>query len=202
MTSTHFRALLIGAAVLALVGCNRAGGSAQENSGSANSSATTASAGGSSDPIKDAESAAPASIAHDASVVVPQPDGSMKTLRQGSNGWTCIPDDPNTPSDDPMCADANGMKWAAAWMAHKPPPPNAVGLAYMLKGASDPSNTDPFATKPAAGSDWVKTGPHLMVLGADSLNKLYQASATPDTSKPYVMFGGTPYAHLMVPVSG
>ena len=39
-----------------------------------------------------------------------------------------------------------------------------------------------------------------MVVGAESLNKLYPAGAEPDTAKPYVMFGGTPYAHLMVPV--
>jgi hypothetical protein len=197
MTSTYFRPLLVGAAMLALVGCNKAGSATQKST-----AGDTTAAGAPSDPIKDAESAAPPSIAHEASVMAPQADGSMKTLRQGTNGWTCIPDDPNTPSDDPMCADANGMKWAAAWMAHKPPPPNNVGLVYMLKGASDASNTDPFATKPAPGSDWVKTGPHVMVLGADSLNKIYQASTAPDTTKPYLMFGGTPYAHLMVPIGG
>lgn len=196
MTPKIFQIALVSAAGLAIASCNKVGANGRPTSAESKTSAADAA----KDPIADAQSAAPASIAHSAAVVVPQPDGSLKTLRQGSNGWTCIPDDPNTPADDPMCADTNGMKWAAAWMAHKPPPPNSVGLAYMLKGGSDPSNTDPFATKPAAGADWVKTGPHLMVLGADSLNKLYQPSPTPDTSKPYVMFGGTPYAHIMVPV--
>ena len=200
MTTTISRPLLIGTALLALTGCNKTVKGTEYTNDSAAAAGNSTSGSASNDPIKDAESAAPESIAHDASVMAPQPDGSMKTLRKGTNGWTCIPDDPTTPADDPMCADANGMKWAAAWMAHKPPPPNNVGLVYMLKGASDASNTDPFATKPPAGSDWVRTGPHLMVLGADSLNKIYQASATPDTSQPYVMFGGTPYAHLMVPI--
>jgi hypothetical protein len=28
----------------------------------------------------------------------------------------------------------------------------------------------------------------------------YPGGPNPDTSKPYIMFGGTPYAHIMVPV--
>ena len=93
----------------------------------------------------------------------------------------------------------NALKWAAAWMAHKDPPADNVGLMYMLSGGSDASNTDPWGEKPADGK-WVETGPHVMVVGSDSLNKLYPATASPDTSKPYVMFGGTPYAHMMIPV--
>src|SRR5262245_1162407 len=42
---------------------------------------------------------------------------SMKILRQGTNGWTCIPDAP-TPGVDPMCLDKNGMEWADALMHH------------------------------------------------------------------------------------
>lgn len=185
------------AAAIALSGCDSqsSANTAQANGGNVSST------GSPNDPVADAQSAAPGSIGRQASVIVPQPDGSMKTLRQGSNGWTCIPDDPNSPADDPMCMDANGMKWMAAYMAHKPPPPNSVGLAYMLKGGDDASNTDPFATKPAAGADWVKTGPHVMILGADSLLKGYPSGPKPDTSAPYVMWAGTPYQHLMVPVT-
>ena len=29
----------------------------------------------------------------------------MRDLRKSSNGWVCVPDDPNTPGGDPMCAD-------------------------------------------------------------------------------------------------
>ena len=41
----------------------------------------------------------------------------MKTLRKGSNGWTCMPDAPATPGPDPMCFDANAGKWVDAWVA-------------------------------------------------------------------------------------
>ena len=98
-----------------------------------------------------------------------------------------------------MCMDANAMKWAEAWMTKKTPPADNVGLMYMLAGGSDASNIDPYGEKPADGK-WVETGPHVMVVGSDSLNKIYPATANPDTSKPYVMFGGTPYAHVMMPV--
>jgi hypothetical protein len=138
-------------------------------------------------------------IASDASVITVDAAGKMTSLRKGTNGWTCMPDNPQTPGKDPMCMDANALKWAEAWMGHKPPPPNNVGLMYMLQGGSDASNVDPWGAKPADGK-WIETGPHVMIVGADSLNKLYPSDANPDTSKPYVMFGGTPYAHMMIPI--
>ena len=48
-----------------------------------------------------------------------------------------------------MCLDAAGMQWADAWMHKTKPPPGVVGFAYMLKGGSDASNTDPHAEGPA-----------------------------------------------------
>jgi hypothetical protein len=111
-----------------------------------------------------------------------------------------MPDNPVTPGPDPMCADANAMEWAAAWIGHKPPAADKVGLMYMLAGGTDANNMDPYATAPAKGGEWVKTGPHVMVVGSPSLNKLYPSSDKPDTTKPYVMFGGTPYAHVMIPI--
>ena len=106
--------------------------------------------------------------------------------------------DPANP--DPMCGDKNAMEWAAAWMEHKEPPPNKVGFMYMLRGDGGASNTDPYATKPTAQNDWIKTGPHVMVVGSKELLAGYPSGAKPDTSMPYVMWAGTPYAHLMVPV--
>lgn len=200
MTPTLIRPLLIGTAIVSLAGCNKPAATAANETAAGNAAAPAAeSTAASNDPIKSAEAAAPAEIAHGAAIVVPDASGAIKTLRNGTNGWTCMPDNPQTPGTDPMCMDANAMKWAEAWMGHKPPPANNVGLMYMLQGGSDASNTDPWGEKPANGK-WVETGPHVMVVGADSLNKLYPATAEPDTSKPYVMFGGTPYAHLMVPI--
>src|SRR3546814_12360104 len=78
-----------------------------------------------------------------------------------------MPDNPTTPGPDPMCMDANAMEWAQAWMARKPPPPDKLGLMYMLEGGTDASNTDPYAQKPAAGNHWIKPGPHFMIVGPD-----------------------------------
>lgn len=195
MTLTK-NALLLAASALLLAGCNKA---ATNRAANQNNAAVTANETDPSDPVKSAESAAPAAIARDAAVITVDSAGKITSLRNGSNGWTCMPDNPQTPGKDPMCMDANAMKWTEAWMGHKPPPPNNVGLMYMLQGGSDASNTDPWGTKPADGK-WVETGPHVMIVGADSLNKIYPADANPDTSKPYVMFGGTPYAHMMIPI--
>lgn len=145
--------------------------------------------------IASAMSAAPMAIAKDATVMdMP----SMAVLRPGTNGWTCLPDGPS-PGVDPMCLDKNGMEWAGAWMGHKDPPKDKMGIGYMLAGGSDASNTDPFATQPNKGDQWVETGPHLMVLNIGTHFDGYPTTAA-NTKVPYVMFAGTPYAHLMIPV--
>ena len=152
------------------------------------------------DMIKSAEAAAPAALSADAAIYSMGADGKMKTLREGKSGWWCMPDSPSTPGPDPMCGDANAMKWAMAWIGKTEPPKGAVGFMYMLAGGTDASNTDPYATAPTADNSWVKTGPHVMIVGAVDMMAGYPTEAKADTSKPYVMWAGTPYAHLMVPV--
>ncbi len=150
--------------------------------------------------IASAMRAAPASIAKGATIVAMDATGKLRTLRKGSNAFTCMPDSPATPGPDPMCMDKNAMAWAQAWMAHQPPP-GKLGLMYMLEGGTDASNTNPFATKPEAGNHWIKTGPHLMLVGADdAFYAGYPQDANPDTHMPYVMWVGTPYQHLMTPI--
>jgi hypothetical protein len=153
------------------------------------------------DPIESALSAAPAGVARAATVVVAAADGSMRKLKQGTNGFTCMPDNPATPGTDPMCMDANAMEWTGALISRKTPAAEKVGLMYMLRGGSDASNTDPYARRPAEGGEWVDTGPHIMIVGSQSILAGYPSGAKPDTKSPYVMWAGTPYAHLMVPVS-
>ena len=151
--------------------------------------------------IASAMKAAPDSVAKNATVVTMDDKGAMKTLRKGGNGFTCMPDNPGTPGPDPMCMDANSMAWLEALMAHKAPAPGKVGFMYMLAGGTDASNTDPYAAKPDSGNHWIKTGPHIMVVGGDAaFYDSYPKSADPDTSQPYVMWAGTPYQHLMAPV--
>ncbi len=151
--------------------------------------------------IKSAMLAAPKKVSAKATIVAMAADGKMRTLREGTNGFTCMPDNPATPGPDPMCMDKAAWEWAGAWMGHKTPASGKVGFMYMLSGGTDASNTDPYATKPSAKNHWVKTGPHIMVVGAEaSFYDMYPKSADPDTSVPYVMWAGTPYQHLMVPV--
>ena len=97
--------------------------------------------------------------------------------------------------------DKNSMEFVNAWLSHKEPPSGKTGFMYMLAGGTDASNTDPYATKPETGNSWIKTGPHVMIMGADaSFYDSYPKEAIPDTSSPYVMWAGTPYQHLMVPI--
>ena len=145
--------------------------------------------------IESAMAAAPVAIAKDATIL---DMATMKPLRQGTNGWTCMPDGPS-PGVDPMCVDKNGMEWADAWMHHRDPPQGKMGFGYMLMGGSDASNTDPFATEPKKGEAWVDTGPHVMVLNIGDQFAGYPTTAT-NTRAPYIMYPGTPYAHLMIPV--
>ena len=205
MTSTSFRVLLIAGATLAAGACNKTATSSDkttvaETNASSSTAANEASTA-SNDPIASAESAAPAALAHNAAVMTADASGAMKQVRAGTNGWTCIPDDPHTPGTDPMCFDGNAGKWVQAMMAHKPPPDGAPGVMYMLEGGTDASNTDPYASKPTADNDWIKTGPHIMLVGSKAMLAGYPSGAKPDTSSPYVMWAGTPYAHLMVPVN-
>ena len=168
--------------------------------GPAGAATTPAAKPSDADLIRSATSAAPAAIARDATVVAMDAKGGMRTLRKGGNGWTCMPDDPSTPGNDPMCADPNAWEWLEALIAHKPPP-DKVGFMYMLQGGSDASNTDPYADGSKKDTHWVTTGPHVMVTGPRVKNLPgYAGGANPDTSKPYVMYGGTPYEHLMIPV--
>jgi hypothetical protein len=150
--------------------------------------------------IASAESAAPAAVGAGATIYGFGADGQMTTLREGTNGWWCMPDTPSTPGPDPMCGDANAMEWAMAWIGKTEPPAGKVGFIYMLAGGTDASNTDPYATGPADGNAWISTGPHVMVMNAGDMMAGYPTEPVPDTSQPYVMWAGTPYQHLMIPV--
>jgi hypothetical protein len=51
-------------------------------------------------------------------------------------------------------------------------------------------------------NNWIKTGSHVMIVGAEAKSMMqgYPRDAKPDPTKPYVMWPGTPYEHLMLPV--
>ena len=70
----------------------------------------------------------------------------------------------------------------------------------MLLGDGGTSNIAPGATEPTDDNEWVQTGPHVMIVGGAAELMLANYPREADPSKPYVMWGDTPYAHLMVPV--
>jgi hypothetical protein len=140
-------------------------------------------------------SAAPRAVAEGAGVVRVDKDGSMRTLRAGKNGFTCM-----IMGTDKMCNDRNSMKFFHALMKHLPPP-NKVGISYMLAGDEGASNTDPYATGKTADDHWIVTGPHIMVVGPAAKALGYTEAQDPDPNKPYMMWAGTPYEHAMIPVA-
>ena len=147
--------------------------------------------------IANALSAAPASIATIATVR--NHDGRI--LRQGTSDWVCMPDIPDAPNDSPMCLDAPWRDVIAAWMSKTTPTVTRMGFGYMLQGDLPVSNVDPFATAPTATNQWIATGdPHVMILVPDK-TALDSLPSDPRSGGPFVMWKGTPYAHIMVPVT-
>lgn len=138
--------------------------------------------------------AAPAQVVEQATVV--RMDGSsMQTLQKGSNEWTCM-----EANGVPMCMDPNAMDWAHAWQTHGPVP-DKTGFIYMLAGDTGASNTDPWAKGKTADNHWVQTGSHVMIVGPAARTMVgYERTPDPDPTKPYVMWPGSPYEHLMIPV--
>jgi len=98
-----------------------------------------------------------------------------------------------------MCLDEVWLAWLEAWMHAKRFKADRVGIAYMLAGDTGASAIDPYATAATAENNWVVDGPHLMIIAPNS-TELEGFSTDPTTNIPYVMWKGTPYAHIMVPV--
>ncbi len=146
--------------------------------------------------ITGALSAAPAAVAKGAAVVRVEKDGSMRTLRAGNNGFTCM----IMGTNNEMCNDVNSMEFIHAVIQHEPPP-DKVGISYMLAGDEGASNTDPYATGKTADNHWIVTGPHLMVFGTPSKSLGYTEAKDPDPNQPYMMWAGTPYEHAMIPLA-
>ena len=151
--------------------------------------------------IANAVSAAPAAVAEGAAVVAFDAKGNIRTLREGTNGFTCIPDDPTNPANDPNCVDANGLEWVKAYVSRTEPPKGKIGFGYMLQGGTTPSNVDPYATEPPAGTSWMQEPPHVMVFNhGDTMTGYPEPGEHADMTRPWVMWAGSPYAHLMLPV--
>ena len=123
--------------------------------------------------IANALSAGPASITEHAAVIdwPANPKDGMshgRVLRQGTNGWTCMPDVPGRPQHNPMCVDETMMKWFMATLAGKKPDIDRVGLSYMLMGEARQGQGATPAKDPSQVKEWFYVGPHIMVVLPDS----------------------------------
>ncbi len=145
--------------------------------------------------IASAESAGPSSVTSDATIKAP--DGSV--LRKGSNSYTCYPQQKII---GPMCNEAVWDSLIGAMLKKESFTPDTFSVSYMLAGegtALGVSNSDPYASDPEASDDWVKEGPHLMIVVPDSA--MLEGMSTDPNDPVYVMWGDTPYAHIMVKIS-
>ena len=168
--------------------------------------------------------AAPSFIASGCTVI--DMDGSV--LREGTNGWTAMAGNPRgmagmSDSENgwkdpheamPMVADAQGMKWAMAYMSGKKPELDHDGWMYMLHGDMGEDNSvgmrmsvdsdgeiDIKTKETAAEAQWIVSGPHLMLMPKDP-SSLKGLTTDFNSGGPYIMFEGTGYDHVMIPIEG
>lgn len=173
--------------------------------GAASAQSPPPSGGDADEMIRSATSAAPLSVAGEATIVdrtmPPSGDGEPTVLREGSNGWVCMPDNPDVPGDSPACLDGAWRDFLGALVdGEEPPADGELGVAYMLRGDFPVSNRDPSATEPTPDNEWIAdSGPHVMLLAPDPV---LEGLPTSPGDGPWVMWAGTPWAHVMVPVPG
>ncbi len=142
-------------------------------------------------------SAAPAHISKDAGVMVFGADGKLTETKKSANGFTCIPTVMNLPDPDPVCMDPAAQQWFTDIANNAPKPTNTVpGIAYMVRGGSH-FEKDGKVVMSGDSAKIVKEPAHWMVMWR------FDAAATklpttPNPSGTYIMFDGSPYAHLMV----
>jgi len=152
--------------------------------------------------------AAPSYIAAKCTVV----DADGTVLREGTNGWTAMPANPRGPADPengwkdaheamPMVGDGESFKWVSAFMNGDPPEMDADGWAWMLHGDMGEDNSKQMVLnkEDSAEGQWIESGPHLMLFPKDPAT-LAGNSTDFNTGAPYIMFKGTGYDHLMIPV--
>ena len=150
------------------------------------------------DMIKIALSAAPPHISKDATVMVPGEDGKMVEAKKGTNGFTCMPwvDTPETP--DPICMDPAVAQWGNSLMGKEPKPANTVpGVGYMGRGGTHWEKDGKIVMAHEEGAKAVKEPPHWMLMWPID-SKTSGLPTMPNPSGVYIMWDGSPFAHLMI----
>ncbi len=148
------------------------------------------------DKIANAMSAGPAEISQEAAILdypegwpgnwPNEPAPEYIEIRPGSNGWTCIVDNPTTPGNDPLCLNETQLGMVKARYALIDPPSTGIGVGYMLQGGGP-----------------VGSPPHIMIYtpgGREDLTALSTEINPTTWATGWAMFAETPYVHLMVGV--
>ena len=121
-------------------------------------------------------------------------EGHNRILCQGTNDFTCMLGDPTGAGMPPMCADKVAMQWNSDFSHHKTKPTTTVpGIEYMLAGAAQHSDSDPFDNT----STPIRIGPHWMIPWPFDP----KTSGLPTTHKStgvYIVWAETPWAHVHV----
>jgi len=135
-----------------------------------------------SEKIADALSAGPPFITKDATILdwPATPDGEYRVLRKGTNEWSCLPAVPGYPHDEPGCFDKVFMQWMKDGLAGRTPHLDAIGIAYMYKGAFVHKPGETVPSKPE-----FHVGPHIMIVSPHQDGfQAYNRDGT--TGMPYV----------------
>ena len=204
--------LLLTCTLLFIISCNVETGSSEGSSAAINAVNESGEPSGSHTSaewqIWAYSTAAPSYIAKDATVL----NEKMEMLREGTNGWTCLPVNPRGMSDPengwkdaheamPLCGDAEVFKWISAYLSDEIPDMDYDGYAWMLHGDMGEDNSTPkvMSKNDAKEGHWIESGPHLMRMPKDP-SSLDGMTTDFNSGAPYVMFSGTPYAHVMYPI--
>lgn len=141
-----------------------------------------------------ARASGPRQITKDASVAEWLPNGSYLVIHKGTNEWVCFPGNENMIGNVPMCCNPMGLEYVSSVIQEKPKPTNtAPGLIYMLCGAAQHSNVDPFDHD----SPGIPIGPHYMITWPFDAKRDGLPSKVRDQGA-WVMYDGTPYAYLHI----
>ena len=204
--------LLLTCTLLFITSCNLETGNSEKSSAAVNEVNESGEPSGSHTSaewqIWAYSTAAPSYIAKDATVL----NEKMEMLREGTNGWTCLPVNPRGMSDPengwkdaheamPLCGDAEVFKWISAYLSDEVPDMDYDGYAWMLHGDMGEDNSTPkvMSKDDAKEGHWIESGPHLMRMPKDP-SSLDGMTTDFNSGAPYVMFSGTPYAHVMYPI--
>lgn len=154
--------------------------------------------------IESASAGGPDFISRDATIGWIDAGGDVHVMRPGTNGFTCVIVVPD-PFGGPICGNQAAAGWVVAMLTHaaNPPAASAPGIAYMARGGAHYEDAqgnvlmEHDQSPHAAGSHRVTEQAHWMLMIP------FDPAATGLPTKEngtgsYIMFSGTPWAHVMV----